>query len=141
MSEEIWNNDQLIGIVVDSKKREFGIQFFTPNSNSFQLAYMRYCPGKIIDAHIHLGCKKIVCDIQETLFIKSGKIKISFYDNNGVHIIDKILGEGDVVLFISGGHGLEVLEEVEIIETKQGPYLPGSDKILIKDLNFSIPSK
>ena len=35
---------------------------------------------------------------------------------------------GDVILLIQGGHGFEVLEEVEMIEVKQGPYVGERDK-------------
>jgi hypothetical protein len=33
-----------------------------------------------------------------------------------------------VILLIQGGHGFEVLEEVEMIEVKQGPYVGEQDK-------------
>jgi hypothetical protein len=38
------------------------------------------------------------------------------------------LEAGDVILLVSGGHGFEVIEEVEMIEVKQGPYLGEHDK-------------
>ena len=39
-----------------------------------------------------------------------------------------ILKAGDVILLIKGGHGFEVLEELEMIEVKQGPYAGDHDK-------------
>ena len=35
---------------------------------------------------------------------------------------------GDTILLTSGGHGFKVLEEVEMIEVKQGPYSGEMDK-------------
>ena len=35
---------------------------------------------------------------------------------------------GDVILLVSGGHGFQALEEVEMIEVKQGPYTGEQDK-------------
>jgi Uma2 family endonuclease len=35
---------------------------------------------------------------------------------------------GDTILLVTGGHGFEVLEEVEMIEVKQGPYVSDRDK-------------
>jgi hypothetical protein len=35
---------------------------------------------------------------------------------------------GDVILLVNGGHGFEVLEEVEMFEVKQGPYVGDQDK-------------
>jgi hypothetical protein len=39
-----------------------------------------------------------------------------------------VLEGGDVILLASGGHGFEVLEEIEMIEVKQGPYAGDQDK-------------
>jgi len=39
-----------------------------------------------------------------------------------------ILNAGDVILLASGGHGFKVLDEVEMIEVKQGPYSGEADK-------------
>ena len=41
----------------------------------------------------------------------------------------RILNKGDVVLLAYGGHGFEMIEDSEIIEVKQGPYLDEVDKI------------
>ena len=40
----------------------------------------------------------------------------------------RILEAGDVILLATGGHGFEVLEEIEMIEVKQGPYTGDQDK-------------
>ena len=39
-----------------------------------------------------------------------------------------ILEAGDAILLIRGGNGFEVLEEIEMIEVKQGPYTGDNDK-------------
>jgi len=39
-----------------------------------------------------------------------------------------VLESGDVILLAAGGHGFEVLEEIEMIEVKQGPYAGELDK-------------
>ena len=39
------------------------------------------------------------------------------------------LRAGDCVLLASGGHGLEILEETQLVEAKQGPYLGDGEKI------------
>jgi hypothetical protein len=36
---------------------------------------------------------------------------------------------GDVILLAAGGHGFEMLEDSQIIEIKQGPYVGEEDKI------------
>jgi len=39
-----------------------------------------------------------------------------------------ILGAGDLMLLSTGGHGFEVLEDIDMIEIKQGPFAEGRDK-------------
>ena len=43
-------------------------------------------------------------------------------------MLSTILRTGDVILLASGGHGFEVLEELEMYEIKQGPYIGEDDK-------------
>lgn len=44
----------------------------------------------------------------------------------GIH--SRILTVGDVILLADGGHGFEALEDLEIIEIKQGPFAGNCDK-------------
>jgi hypothetical protein len=62
------------------------------------------------------------------LFIKSGKLRVDFYDEYEDYLESTVLNSGDVILLVSGGHGFTVLEEVEMIEVKQGPYSGDADK-------------
>jgi len=53
---------------------------------------------------------------------------VDFYDNDQRYIESRVLQGGDVILLATGGHGFEVLEEIEMIEVKQGPYAGDNDK-------------
>jgi hypothetical protein len=48
------------------------------------------------------------------------------------------LEAGDVILLISGGHGFEVVEEVEMFEVKQGPFGGNMDKTRFKPSKFQV---
>lgn len=63
-----------------------------------------------------------------SLVIKKGKLKVNFYNDNKEYIESYVLKEGDVILLASGGHGFEVLDDVEMFEIKQGPYAGEADK-------------
>lgn len=126
--KEITHNGLLLGIIIYSDFREPGIHFFTPNSLSQQLAYMRHPAGKHIQPHIHNPVPRQVTYTQEVLFIKAGKLRIDFYNDEQEYLESFLLKKGDVVLLIQGGHGFEVIEEVEMIEVKQGPYVGEQDK-------------
>jgi mannose-6-phosphate isomerase-like protein (cupin superfamily) len=128
MIETLKSGDQLLAVIVSAKFREHGIHFFTPNDLSQQLAYMRHPAGKVIDPHVHNPVSRNVHYTQEVLVIKKGKLRVDFYDDNQTYLESRVLEEGDVILLSTGGHGFEVLEEVEMIEVKQGPYAGDQDK-------------
>ena len=89
---------------------------------------MSYAPGTVIPPHTHNLLRREVLYTREALFIRKGKVRIDFYAEQRRYRVSRVLGAGDVVLLIAGGHGFEVLEEVNMIEVKQGPYLGDADK-------------
>jgi mannose-6-phosphate isomerase-like protein (cupin superfamily) len=125
---EIASGGRRLAIIVSHRFREAGIHFFTPNDLSQQLAYMRHPAGKVIEPHFHNPVARSVYFTQEVLFIKQGRLRVDFYDNERRYLESRVLEAGDVILLIAGGHGFEVLEEVEMIEVKQGPYVGEHDK-------------
>jgi mannose-6-phosphate isomerase-like protein (cupin superfamily) len=106
-----------------------GIRFFTPNDFSQQLAYMNRPAGYVIAPHIHNPVKREVHYTKEVLFIKSGRVRVDFYDDGKKYLRSTILNTGDVILLAYGGHGFEMLESTEMIEVKQGPYAGEADKV------------
>jgi mannose-6-phosphate isomerase-like protein (cupin superfamily) len=128
MIESILHNGQLLAIIIPDDFREPGIHFFTPSDLSQQLAYMRHPQGKIIEPHVHNPVPREVHFTQEVLFLKKGKLRVDFYDDSQNYLQSRILKAGDVILLATGGHGFEVLEEIEMIEVKQGPYAGDMDK-------------
>jgi hypothetical protein len=128
MIEHITYENQLLALIVYRRFDEPGIHFFTPDILSQQLAYMRHPPGKVIEPHVHNPVPREVEYTQEVLFIRKGKLRVDIYDEQQQYLESRILQGGDVILLVTGGHGFEVLEEVEIIEVKQGPYVGDQDK-------------
>ena len=62
------------------------------------------------------------------LLIKKGKLRVDFYSEEREYLESRILEAGDLILIAKGGHGFEVIEEVEMIEIKQGPFIGELDK-------------
>jgi len=125
---EIKHNGEILAIVIPHDYSKPGIGFFTPNDFSQQLAYMQHPTGKIIPPHVHNSVSRQVFYTLEVLLIRRGKLRVDFYDNDKVYLESRILQAGDVILLASGGHGFEVLENLEMIEVKQGPYAGETDK-------------
>lgn len=128
MIQKIIYQNEVLAMIIPDEFKESGIHFFTPDSYSQQLAYMRHPQGKSIMPHRHNIVKREVSYTQEVLIIKQGKLRVDFYNDAQEYLESHILKKGDVILLIKGGHGFEMLEEVEMIEVKQGPYVGDSDK-------------
>ena len=110
-------------------KAKNGIDFFTPDDFSQQLGYMNRAKGYVIPPHRHNLIERKVKLTQEVLFIKSGEVRVDFYDDFQNYLKSSILYAGDVILLAAGGHGFEMIKSSEIIEVKQGPYCGEKDKI------------
>ena len=122
-------NNLLIAIIIPANyKNNGGIDFFTPNDFSQQLAYMKHPKGHIIEPHVHNVVVREVHYTKETLIIRNGSIRVDLYDNDRNYLESRILHKGDIILLNDGGHGFKALEDLEMIEIKQGPYAGDNDK-------------
>lgn len=135
MIENIIHNNINLAIIIRSNYKKEGIEFFTNDNDSQQLGYMNRPEGYVIAPHRHNIVPREVHLTQEVLFIKSGKIRVDFFDNEQNYIISSILEKGDVILLSDGGHGFKMLEQSEIIEVKQGPYCGERDKVRFEPIS------
>lgn len=126
--EEVRKKNKLLAMIIRNDYIFEGVDFITPNEFSQQLAYMHHPAGKKIAAHVHNLVHRNVVMTQEVLFIKKGTLRVDFYDEYEDYLESRDLHAGDIILLVSGGHGFEVLEEVEMFEVKQGPYAGDADK-------------
>ncbi len=129
MIEEVNFKAQILAIIIRANYQKEGISFFTPGDFSQQLGYMNRPKGYKIDPHIHNLIERKVTLTQEVLYIKTGKVRVDFYDDDKNYLESKIVEKGDVILLAAGGHGFEMLEDAEMIEIKQGPYCGEEDKV------------
>jgi hypothetical protein len=128
MIEHIKNSDKELAIIIRSCYRNDGIKFLTPDTYSQQIGYMSRPKGYVIQPHVHNAVSREVFYTKEVLFIKTGIVRVDFYDNDQIYLESRILNGGDIILLAFGGHGFEILESSEIIEVKQGPYAGDEDK-------------
>lgn len=128
MIEEIKYGTSILGIIIRRNFSNESIAFFTPETFSQQLGYMNRPQGYRIMPHIHKLVERKVELTQEVLFVKKGKVRVDFYDEDRNYLESRIIVEGDVILLAHGGHGFYMLESSELIEVKQGPYCGELDK-------------
>ncbi|MCH7386266.1 hypothetical protein MMO39_02955 [Acinetobacter modestus] len=135
MIQYITHRNQLLSIIIHHSFQKQGIEFFTPDNFSQQLAYMKRPKEYVIPPHVHNVVSREVTLTQEVLLIKSGKVRVDFYDDDKNYLESVIVAKGDVILLAGGGHGFEMLEESEIIEVKQGPYAGEKDKVRFEPIS------
>lgn len=133
--EEIRSDGTLIAIVIRSRFRSPVTRFFSPDQFSQQLGFLRHLKGAEIAAHRHRLVERSVVLTQEVLFIRRGRVRANLFDSSSKFFCSRELEEGDIIFLCQGGHGFEVLEDLEMIEVKQGPYSGRStDKVLLNEV-------
>lgn len=135
--EKLEYNGQLLGLIIRTEFKKDGIAFFTPDDFSQQLGYMNRPKDYVIPPHVHNVVERKVDLTQEVLFVKSGKVRVDFYDQEQNYLESRILVKGDIVLLAHGGHGFKMLEPTEMVEVKQGPYCGEMDKVRFESVQDS----
>lgn len=128
MIENIYSGNKLLATIIPHNFTAPGVNFITPHNFSQQLAFIQHPSGKLIEPHCHNPVSREVIYTQEVLIIRKGLLRVDFFDDNREYLESRFLKAGDVILLAEGGHGFEVLEELEMIEVKQGPYAGDDDK-------------
>lgn len=128
MIQKVICQERELAIILRASFKTEGIEFFTPSDFSQQLGYMNRPQGYVIPPHVHNPVAREVQYTKEVLFIKSGRVRVDFYDDYQNYLESHVLSTGDVILLAFGGHGFEMLEPTEMIEVKQGPYAGDEDK-------------
>lgn len=100
-----------------------GLNFITSDSFFIQAGSWWYDKGKILDSHIHNEFERKAYRTQESVYVKQGSMKVTLFSEDQEFLEEYIMKEGDLAVFIFGGHGYEILEDdTKIIETKNGPF-------------------
>ncbi|MEO6522419.1 MAG: hypothetical protein ABIN91_12115 [Mucilaginibacter sp.] len=136
MIEQIVKGDILFATIIRSEFKTEGIKFFTGPDSPQQIGYMNRAKGYCITAHKHTEIEKIITRSFETLIIRSGTVAVYLYDEDDNFHDKVIVSKGDVVMVGNCGHGFEMLEDSEMIEIKQGPFLGDHETVRINTNNL-----
>ena len=132
--KQIIHKKNIYAIIVkkNDQFKKKGVNFITRKQELFQLGFISHKKKHEIKKHYHVKKDRNISYFSEVLIMKKGILKVMFYDEKNKSIKkNTLLREGDIILLLKGGHGFEVIKDVEIIEVKQGPYQKLTDKILI----------
>ncbi|MCX8006492.1 MAG: hypothetical protein N3B11_00010 [Coriobacteriia bacterium] len=129
VEEVVDRGEGLLALIVRGWYGEPGIRFLSAPDSPQQIGVINYPVGHVIPAHVHTPIVRTVSRTQETLFVRSGAVRLDVYDEERRHMRSIVLVGGDVVHLVAGGHGLEILEPATMVEVKQGPYLGEQEKV------------
>jgi mannose-6-phosphate isomerase-like protein (cupin superfamily) len=135
MIERIVHGGLEFALILRAATPTEGIRFHTQSDASLQIGQMLRPKGYLIRPHVHVPVPRTVSYTQEVLFIRSGHVRVDFYDEQQQYCESCELWPGDVVLLARGGHGFRMLEPSEIVEVKQGPYVGENDKVRFDGIN------
>jgi hypothetical protein len=107
--------------------------FFSPPESSFQFGLLAHKAGFIEPPHIHHPVTRTISDLQQMFVVQKGVVAVQLFSDEGVILKEVILKAGDAIVLIHGAHAISVLEDMQCISVKQGPFLgTEKDKILVK---------
>jgi hypothetical protein len=108
-------------------------KFFSPKKSSFQFGLLAHEKGFNEAAHFHRPFKRMIKDLQQMFVVQKGKVQVDLYSDDKILIKKIILKKGDAIVLIQGIHAIKVLEDMQCISVKQGPFLGAVfDKVNVK---------
>lgn len=101
--------------------------FISPPESSMQFGLLAHKAGFVEGAHWHHAIPRVIEDLQQMFVVQSGIVAVDFFEDDGAPLGSVELHPGDAILLIHGAHSVRVIEDMQCISVKQGPFL-GVDK-------------
>jgi len=108
-------------------------KFFSPSNSSLQFGLLAHQAGFVEAPHYHKPIERTISDLQQMLVVQRGVVAVDFFDEQGNRFREVVLRAGDGILLVHGTHAIRVLEDMQCISVKQGPFLGAeNDKINVE---------
>lgn len=128
--ELIIYNKKCYAEIIRSSLKVKTTEFFSPAKSSFQFGLLAHKKGFEEPAHYHRPFKRTIRDLQQMFVVQKGKVRVDLYSDNKKLIRKVTLKKGDSIILIHGIHAIKVLEDMQCVSVKQGPFLgPKFDKV------------
>lgn len=107
--------------------------FFSPPESSFQFGLLSHEAGFFEPPHYHRPFKREISDLQQMFVVQKGVVAVQLYSDDGSMFHEVFLRQGDAIVLIHGTHSLRVIEDMQCISVKQGPFLGTEyDKVMVE---------
>jgi len=109
--------------VIRAETRVEKTTFFSPAESSFQFGLLAHETGFVEAPHYHRPFSRTIDDLQQMFVVQRGVVAVELYHDDGTLIREIILRAGDAIVLIHGVHAVRVIEDMQCISVKQGPFL------------------
>jgi hypothetical protein len=107
--------------------------FFSPAESSFQFGLLAHQAGYLEEPHYHREFSRTVSDLQQMFVVQKGVVGVRLYADDGSLLREIVLHPGDAIVLVHGAHAIRVIEDMQCISVKQGPFLGVEyDKVVVK---------
>ena len=121
-------SNNLICIHIKNISNHNNSNFFTPDNLTLQAGILNFSNSSSVKNHIHNKRNSYVEDTIEVLYVLDGYLEVTLFENDKTEL-EKLNAEtGDLLILVSGGHGIKFTKDTKILEVKQGPFLGVDDK-------------
>lgn len=107
--------------------------FFSPAESSFQFGLLAHEAGFVEPPHYHKPVSRTIDDLQQMFVVQRGVVAVQLFSDDADLLREIIMHPGDAVVLIHGVHAIRVIEDMQCISVKQGPFLgTENDKINVE---------
>lgn len=123
MIETIKHNGKRYAEIIWANERVEKTTFFSPPESSFQFGLLAHAAGFFEPPHYHRPFAREIRDLQQMFVVQRGIVAVQLYTDEGEMFKEVLLKTGDAIVLIHGIHSLRVIEDMQCISVKQGPFL------------------
>jgi hypothetical protein len=106
--------------------------FFSPADSSFQFGLLAHESGFVEAPHFHKAVDRKILDLQQMFIVQRGVVVVELFSDDGEKLREIKMEKGDAIVLIHGVHAIRVIEDMQCISVKQGPYLgEAEDKVFV----------
>ena len=107
--------------------------FYSPPESSFQFGLLSHRAGFVEPPHYHKPITRTINDLQQMFIVQRGVVAVCLYSDRGDLLREIVMHAGDAIVLIHGVHAIRVLEDMQCISVKQGPFLgTEQDKVFVE---------
>jgi hypothetical protein len=130
--ETIEHDGVLYAELIRADVRAERTTFFSPSESSFQFGLLAHEAGYVEAPHYHKTQVREISDLQQMFVVQRGVVDVQLFTDELVLHREVRMHPGDAIVLVHGVHAIKVVEDMQCLSVKQGPFLGDEeDKVLV----------